>query len=332
MAKITDVAREAGVAPSTVSHVLNGKRRISEATKHRVLAAIERLGYMPNHNAQALKTDKTGIIGFFASDITELFTALIIRGVERALREQNYHLLFASGAEFEHGLDEALKLLKRRRLDGLIVSYETAGFEPAVPPDMESDIPMVFINRPGPESAYTVLADDYRGGREAARHLIGVGAYRPAVISGPKDRAAAYRRLEGFLDELSAQGVDLPEEYVFEGNFDYEAGEHGLAYFAQLDPSIDGIFCGNDYMAAGCINAARSLDWRIPEDLKVLGYDNRDFSAFWSIPISTYEQPLDVMGQKSVSILLDAIEGKGSADAQTLIPSRFLPRRSTGAG
>ncbi len=330
MIKITDVAREAGVSPSTVSHVLNGNRPISQKTRERVLEVIERLGYQPNTNARALKSKHSGIIGFFASDITELFVTRIIRGVEKVTGEKGQHLLFASGVEFDYDLHKALQFLQRRNIDGIIVSYEiTRKFESVDLKDIK--LPVITINRDLSDTIPSVLPDNADGGRNAAAHLLSQGMEHPAVIAGPEDRRASVERLEGFLSGLKEAGLKTGIIPVFYSRFDFDSGFAAARDLFASHPKTDAVFCGNDYIAAGVIDYARRHKIDVPEQVRVVGYDDRDFSSFWPTPITTFSQPLELMGETSARLLLDLIAEKRDIPARTFLKSRLIARRSSAA-
>lgn len=328
MVKITDVAKEAGVSPSTVSHVLNGNRPISQKTKDHVMAVIDRLGYQKNANASALKSKYSGIIGFFASDITELFVTRIIKGVENITRERGIHLVFASSAEFGYDLDKTLTFLKKRNIDGIIISYGiTQNTEET---ELNSlHLPMVTINRNISKSITSVLPDNFDGGYSAARHLIERGAVHLAMIAGPKNRMASQRRRDGFLEGIKDSELLSYQPLVVYGEFDFKSGYRLAGEILENDPSVDGIFCANDYMAAGAIDYARRHGIEIPEQLKVIGFDNREFSEFWPTPITTFSQPLESMGEKSAELLMDLIHRKGIAREKIYMKSTLIERKST---
>ena len=328
MVKITDVAKAAGVSPSTVSHALNGNRPISQKTKDRVLAVVDRLGYQPNTKARALKSKHSGIIGFFASDITELFVTQIIRGVEKITGAQGLHLLFASGVEFDYDLHKALLFLQRRNIDGIIVSYEISHKHGIV--DLQDiDLPIVTINRDISESITSVMPDDFNGGYTAALHLIGKGARKLAVIAGPKDRFASNERLEGFKKGVSDSGLKPDNVRVFFGDFYFSSGYDCAEKLLHAYPDINGLFCANDHMAAGAIDYARRHHIDVPEKLKVIGYDNREFSEFWPTPISTFSQPLQAMGETSAELLLSLIHEKTIPENKILMKSSLIQRHSS---
>ena len=328
MVKITDVAKEAGVSSSTVSHVLSGNRPISQITREHVLKVIERLGYEPNTNARALKSKHSGIIGFFASNITDLFTNHIIRGVEKVSGKQGQHLLFASGIEFDFDLHKALLFLQRRNIDGIIVSYEiTKQYEDIDLSDI--NIPIVTINQNVSDSIISILANNFKGGYDAASHLIAKGVKRPAVIAGPEDRIASRERLEGFLNGLKSRGIEPEKIPVLYGDFEFLSGYKCAEKLLKAGNNIDGIFCLNDYMAAGAIDCARSKNIDIPEKLKVIGYDNRDFSEFWPTPISTFSQPHEEMGKKSAELLMELIHEKEIRETNYYMDSLFIERQSS---
>jgi len=326
--RIVEVARLAGVSPSTISHVLNGKRPISAETRERVLKVIRETGYVPDWSARTLKTKRTGLVGLIASDITETFMNLIVRGVEGEFAENEINLLFASGTEFHFDLARAFKFLRGRRIDGLIVSYEITMKAKEVRPK-SFDIPIVTINREIP-GVCAVLPDNFAGGYEAADHLLSVGVRRPAMILGPRDRLASEDRKAGFSRRMAEAGITLGEEDFFVGDFTAESGERGTEALLARDEPVDGIFCANDYMAAGAINALRRRGIGVPDEIKVIGFDNRDFSAFWPVPISTFMQPLEEMGRLSARLLLEQIQnGASSVPERHLRKGTLLVRKST---
>ena len=329
MVRIVDVAKAAGVSTSTVSHVLSRKRSISAETTERVLAAIRELGYEPNPNAQALRGGPTGIIGFIASNITELFAAQIIQGAERVARERNAFILFASAADFDFDLREAVRFLKKRHIDGLIISY---GISQGMSSELLSrlEIPVATVNMRLSATLPSVMPDNHEGGAVAARHLLERGARCPAVIAGPRDRLASRERVRGFLAGCAEAGLSLAEsQCVYYGDFSPASGVEGLTALRRLNPAVDGIFCANDFMAAGAMNEAARLGLAVPDSLRILGFDNREFTAFWPIPISTFAQPLQDMGQVSAEILFDLIDGKTPASTDVKLHPSLIQRRST---
>jgi len=329
MARLVDVAKLAGVSPSMVSHALSGKRRISQEAKRRIFEAINELGYEPNPNAQALRGARSPIVGFIASNITDLFLTHIIQGTERVTREHNAFLLFASGAEFNNNLKEAVSFLRRRQVDGLIISYGISR-ESDIELLRRLEIPMVTVNTRIPHEIPSVMPDNREGGYRAAMHLLERGARSPAMIAGPQDRIASREREEGFFQALEEAGVAFSAAQVlYHGDFSPASGAAGLQELIRLNADIDGIFCANDFMAAGAMNMATRLGMAVPERMRILGFDNRDFTAFWPIPISTFAQPLDDMGHVSAELLFGLIGGKEPESKDIKLKSTLIQRQST---
>ncbi|GAB6276629.1 MAG: LacI family DNA-binding transcriptional regulator [Rectinema sp.] len=329
MVTIIDVAKAAGVSPSTVSHVLNGKRPISSATKQRVRDAITALGYEPNPNAQALRSTSSGIIAFYASDITEIFSTLIIQGAERICRANNYYMIFASGVEFNNDISEAMHFLRKRRIDGLIVSFGIRRkIENHLPRAL--DFPVVSINARISDDIPSVQPDDYSGGRDAARYLLQKGARNFAIIGGPKTRLASEERIHGFVDEMSRQSIPFNKDRMIAyGDFSFDSGKTSMETLLQRNRSIEAVFCANDYMAAGAITEAQKWNISIPQQLRIVGYDNREFDWFWPIPITTFSLPLAEMGEKGASMLLRMIKGEKPEPVHAVIPSTLVIRASS---
>jgi LacI family transcriptional regulator len=328
-AKITDVATAAGVSPATVSYVLSGNRPISKRTREKVLKIVKELKYTPNPNAQALKLQKSKTIGLLASDFKEVSVSQIILSVEQVACQNGYHIFFTSGLEFNYEMKDALTFLMRRKLDGLIVLFGVTSNMPEG--GIESiDIPLVSINRPISDKYACILPDNRDGGFRAAKHLMEAGCSRLALIAGPGTRFSSEERVEGFKRAVGERGIELKEEFIYYGDFNYESGKLGLESLIRKNRDIDGLFCTNDMMAAGAINAASEMGILIPNKLKVIGYDNRNFSSIWPIPISTFTAPFEEMGKASADILFSMIE-KETRDFNTIyVKSTLISRRSTG--
>lgn len=329
MVTIRDVAYAAGVSVSTVSHALNGKRPISKATKERIYKAIEELGYEPNPAARALRSTSSGVIGFFAYDITELFATWIIQGAEKIARERGAYLLFTSGVEFKNNFAQAVDFLRKRRVDGIIIAY---GVRQPPQSDLRPfmNLPVVTVNTSIDDAVPSVQPDDIGAGRDAALHLLSRGCGKPAFITGPEHRLASLERFAGFRDAMRERGMPIDEKLqLAHGDFSPESGARCLDELLDRSPDIDAVFCANDYMAAGALNRATERGLSIPRDLKVVGFDNREFTSFWPIPITTFALPLELMGEKSAAMLFDRIDGRVPNPMKISLPSRLIVRKST---
>jgi LacI family transcriptional regulator len=327
---ILDVARLAGVSPSTVTHTLNGKRPIGQETRERVLKAIESLGYVPSRSAQGLRGGSSGIIGCLAVDITETFVNQIVRGIEKGLPGSGLTLLFASGVEFGKNFDEAFTFLKGHRIDGLLICHPFPMGEVRRPLETSRRTPMVSINMEIPGMA-SVVPDNVRGGFQAAEHLYGAGMRRPAMICGPRERLSVTDRLKGFRERIVELGLELAESAVLFGEYSFDHGFAATRRLMDLHPDTDGIFCANDYIAAGAVARLGVMGIEIPRQVRVVGFDNRDFSSFEPVPLTTFEQPLQEMGLLGMGILRCAIDSKdGQGEEPThVLQSKLIPRAST---
>lgn len=329
VATIIDVAREADVSPATVTHALNGKRPVGEETKKRIYAAIDRLGYVANHSASHLRSGQSGIIGCYVVDITESFANQIVRGAESGLAGSGYSLLFASGVELGDDLERVLRFFQGYAVDGLLVCRHLTYAREVENLFSRLNIPIVSING-RIEGVYSIMPDNYAGGTQAADHLVSAGMTHPAILAGPLDRDSSRERILGFSDRLHALGLDVPRERCLNGTYDFRHGLQGARELVESDRKIDGIFCANDFIAAGAISCLSSMGVHIPDDVRILGFDNRDFSGFWSVPISTFAQPLQEMGFMGVGMLKNLMEtGSTQKDECVKLQSRLIARRST---
>ena len=324
---IVDVARAAGVSVATVSYVLSGKKPIGEQTQLRVRDAIETLSYRPNPNAQGLKASRNHLLSVIVSDWRETLILKIIEGIESVAREHGYHLAVNSLEEFGNDVQQAVNHLTRRAIDGVIFASGVAHDRPLDVPGL--DVPIVGVNRPIGESFPCVLCDNTDGGYRAARHLLEQGATSLAIIVGPDDRAASRNRLTGFKRALKDEGIRLPSNRVYRGNFESESGYQGLLQLIAHSPDLDGLFCTNDTMAAGAIAAAMRTGIRVPEQLRIIGFDNEKFASLLPIPLTSLSLPGVEMARTATQTLIGLIEDREALFTQVKVRSVLHERAST---
>ena len=324
---IVDVAELAGVSPATVSHALNGKRPVGNMTREKVFKAIETLGYVPSWNASRMKGGKSGIIGCLAADITETFVNQIVRGIEHGLTGGEFSLFFVSGIEFGNDLKKAYDFLKSHKVEGILFCHHLPIWKEFNLNSQNSTIPIVSVNMVTP-NMISVIPDNYTGGYQAAEHLYGCGMRNPAMICGPHDRLSVQDRLKGFSQRVQELKLTLPNDKYF-GEYDYSHGFEATTRLMQEHPATDGIFCANDYIAAGAIASLQKAGYQVPQQVRVVGFDNRDFSEFWNVPITTFELPLQEMGMLGVSILKQIINTGVYHAEKRILQSKILPRESS---
>jgi DNA-binding LacI/PurR family transcriptional regulator len=325
---IFDVAKRAGVAPATVSHALNGKRPVSEKTKEKVNMAIKELGYVPSWNASRMKSSKSGIIGCLAIDITESFVNKIVKGIESGIRGGQYSLLYVSAIEFDGNFQKAYDFLKSHKVDGTLFCHHIPRALTQDQKNLDTVGPLVSINTKL-DGITSIVIDNKTGGLQAAEHLISCGVKHPAIIAGPKDRLSAINRFVGFDSRLKDFNIDLDTNNVMFGEYDADHGYQAAKKIIVSNKKVDGIFCENDYIAAGAINAALDLGLSVPQDIKVLGFDNRDFSKFWRPSISTFDIPLEQMGLMGAFKLKELISSNTVGGEVVALQSKIIPRNST---
>jgi LacI family transcriptional regulator len=327
-ATILDVAKLARVSPSTVSHALNGKRPVGRAARERILSAIDTLGYTPSHSASHLKKGDSGIIGCYTVDITETFSNKIVKGIERGLAGSGLSMMFVSGVEFGNDFSRAYRFLLSYNIEGLLLCNHIPTIFDAFKATKNSGIPIISINMKL-EGLPSVFPDNFSGGMIAAEHLYASGMRRPAMICGPKGRLSVEQRLKGFRGRIVDLGLEFSADHYMFGEYTYEQGYEAVFQLMKIDPRIDGIFCANDYIAAGAINRLTGMGYKIPEDIRITGFDDRDFAGFWHIPITTFEQPLEEMGFLGMSALRCAIFSPVNPPEPQILQSKLIARTST---
>ncbi|MBX6354020.1 MAG: LacI family DNA-binding transcriptional regulator [Thermoflavifilum sp.] len=324
---IREIAKRANVSTATVSRVLNGHPRVSEETRQRVLRVIAEANYVPNGVARSMSHGKTSILGLVLPDITNPFFPGIARGVEDAAGSFGYRVILCNTDNDRDTEASYLRTLREQRVDGIIL-VGTSHFDEAEIRALVGDIPLVWCDRvPASGASCAVLTDHYQGARLAVGHLLELGHRDIAMIAGPPV-SAALERQRAFLDVLHEAGMGVPEHRMVQGDFRYDSGWRAMNRILE-DETVTAVFCANDMMAFGAINAIFQRGLRVPEQISVIGYDNILF-AEWSRPaLTTVAQPIYLLGVQAVELLMDAMEGTISPPVRRLLEPTLVIRNST---
>ena len=325
---IADVARHAGVSKTTVSHVLSHKRPVSMATTARVVEAIRALGYRPDGMARSLRTRTPQMVALIIPDITNPYYPVLARGLEDGLGGTTYRSLICNTDRHPEREVEFLRDVCDRGVDGIVLdSFTLTGERLAeMIPDGVSlvRIGTTVIEDPGFD---TVHADDERGAFDATTVLIGRPSSRVAMIQGPP--GAGGRRNEGYLRALGSAGVPVDPDLVLSGQWTRHGGAVAMRRLLALPDPPQAVFCANDLMAFGVLDAAREAGLDIPGDLAVAGFDDIEAAAMTHPPLTTVSNPAYETGLLAGTLLKERMGGTYRGEPRTVtLPCRLI-RRAT---
>lgn len=325
-----DVAERAGVSVTSVSHVINQTRVVSDDIRERVLTAMAELGYQPNALARSLRRKETYTIGVIMTNSADPFFAEITRGVEDTCFEQGYNIILCNS---DSDLDKELfytNILTKKRVDGILFLAAGGKSTEHIRTVQERGTPLVVIDRIIPNLAVdSVLIDNARGGWQAVEHLIELGHRRIGCITGPSDLTLSAERVTGYRCALQEAGLAVDESLIVRGNFQYESGYQATRQFlVQADPPT-AIFACNDLMAIGAINAANKQGWPVPSRLSVVGFDDIRLASYSNPLLTTMAQPKYEMGSIAITMLLERIHHPEMPPVQKLLDTHLVVREST---
>ena len=328
---LNELAKVAGVSASTVSRALNeSEHPVNDETRQRILALANELGYRPNMVARGLKMDRTYAIGIIVDNIVSPFSPTIIRGIQDELKGHNYFSVIMNTDWDPEVETEAIHQLISRSIDGIIfVESWLRGANPTL--DLANK-PYVFFHRLfNGTFSNSVLVDEQYGARLAVEHLVNLAHQRIAFINGPQGWAASADRLAGYKDVLAQKGIAYDPELVEEGNWEVQSGYPAARKFLGLAQPPTAIFAANDLMALGAIYAIQEAGLRVPEDIALVGYDDREIASLVRPTISTVTLPCYEMGQASAQLLLRRLENQAEIDEPIRIKGKLIIRESCGA-
>jgi LacI family transcriptional regulator len=326
MATIHDVAQKAGVSTTTVSHVINGTRYVSDQLKEQVQTAMTELNYQPNGLARSLRVGRSKTIGLILPDNSNSFFAEISRYVEDFGYQNGYSVILCNTDEDPDKEASYINVLVNKQVEGIIfISSSDSSYNLSSLIDLH--IPFVIVDRELPGiNVDTVLNDNWLGGTLAANYLLNLGHRQIACISGASTVLSSKQRVDGFKQVLSEAGVEIHSEYFMAGDFHFPSGLAcmdrilELASRASASERPTAVFVCNDMMALGAIHSAREHGLHIPDDISIIGFDNINISELVYPKLTTIAQPTQELAETAVRLLLHKLKKESTEE---LMPNRI---------
>lgn len=325
MATIVDVARLAGVTPTTVSRVINNRGYISEKTKKRVQEAMDELGYQPNEIARSLTKQKSNTIGVIVPHISHPYFAKLISNLENEAAKKDYKIILCNSKEKAEKEKQYLDMCKSNRVAGIIICSG----------NVESNkintggIPVVLLEKNFEEGKLGIQCDNYQGGKLATEHLIECGCKKILHLSGVIDEEMpADNREKAFIDVCSKNEIEyFIKKYDIDTYNQMNYYDYIKAALNEIE-GVDGIFASSDLIAAQVIQVCNEIKIRIPEDIKLVGFDDVDISQLTTPRITTVHQPIKEMARLSIG-LIDAKYNNIEVNEKNILSIKLIIREST---
>ncbi|BCN25956.1 substrate-binding domain-containing protein [Vibrio alfacsensis] len=330
MATMKDIAKLAGVSTSTVSHVINKTRFVSEEISERVNNAARELNYYaPSALARSLKVNRTKTFGMLVTTSTNPFFGEVVKGVERCCYQKGYSLILCNTEGDNERMRDSINTLLQKRVDGLILMCSSLEGERIEVFERYPDIPVVVMDW-GPMlfASDKIQDNSLRGGYLAAKYLIDCGHKEVGCITGPLIKHQAQMRYEGYKRAVVEAGLSFNANWIVESNFECEGGYQAFKKMVERGPLPSSIFVSNDMMAMGVLNAANELGIEVPERLSIIGYDDIHIAKYMSPSLTTIHQPKHSLGQAAVETLLRKLNEKTQETQVVQLEPTLVERKS----
>ncbi|MBW3696152.1 LacI family DNA-binding transcriptional regulator [Vibrio sp. T187] len=309
MATMKDIAKLAKVSTSTVSHVINKSRFVSEEIAERVNNAAKELNYAPSALARSLKMKRTNTVGMLVTTSTNPFFGEVVKGVERRCYEKGYNLILCNTEGDSERMKSSVDTLLQKRVDGLMLMCSTLEGEHLDVFDRYPELPVVVMDW-GPMlfASDKIQDNSHQGGYLATKHLIQHGHTQIGCITGPLHRNQASSRYEGYKQAMKEADIEINPNWIVESNFECDGGFESYQALKAKGELPTALFVCNDMMAMGVINAASEDGLNIPSELSIVGYDDIHLSKYMTPSLTTVHQPKHRLGKAAVDTLLSRLE------------------------
>jgi len=327
---LLDIAKRAGVAPITVSRVINNSGYVSQATRERVEAAVKELGYVPNTIARGLRSKRTHTLALIVTDITNPYFTSMARGVEDVAEANNYTVIYCNTDESETKENKYANMLAQRRVDGVLL-VPSCGNANTIKFFEANHINVVVLDRRiTGVGADIVYSDSKNGAYRLTKLLIGLGHKQIAIISGSKGVSTSEDRVVGYRQALSESGLEN-NEAVYYGAFNEHSGYQLTNQAMMQNPRPTAIFGGNNFVAMGAIKALHNMGLEVPADVSVVAFDDLPEFMFVKPFLTVARQPAYEMGRLAADLLLKRITGETLEEQREFIlPVEIVMRESCG--
>jgi LacI family transcriptional regulator len=325
---IADVARAAGVSSQTVSRVINNKSEISPETRRSVSEVIKRLGYRPSSIARSLATRRTNTLGLVLSDIANPFWSEVARGIEDVAWERGYHVFFCNTTEEPRRERAVIELLEDKRVDGLVLAGSRLPDEELLPL-LRKHPAAVLVNRVTPDNlAGSARVDSAHGAAQATRHLLAGGRRMIAFLAGPTHSQNSKAHLRGYTSTLQKAGLPCDDDLIVPCSPTIEGGHTAAAGLLARRPDVEALYCYNDLVAVGALQACAERQISVPGDLAVVGYDDILLASLLTPQLSSVRVPKYDLGASAARLLFERIGGQGENAEIVLLPELVVRRSS----
>ena len=329
MATMKDVARLAGVSTSTVSHVVNNTRFVSDEIRERILKAVAELNYAPSALARSLKMNQTRTFGMVMTTSNNPFYAELVSEVERICYENGYSLLLCNTEGNEVRLQNALDMMLQKRVDGLLLLCSEFNHLSDLVLDKYPSVSLVVMDwGPSHKNADRIQDNSYLGGYLATQYLIKQGHQTIGCITGPLDKLPSQTRLQGYLEAMKDAGLSVDDRWIVTGDFEFSGGLQAMKELLRVSPRPTAVFTGNDAAAFGAYQAVYQAGLQIPQDISMVGYDDIELARFMTPPLTTVHQPLERLCQQAIQALLQRIQHENSESRTITLEPELVIRDS----
>ncbi len=326
---IKDVAEIAQVSTATVSRVVNGKGYVSSETEKRVRAAIAQCSFVPNMAARGLRTNRMPIIGFVVDNVKNEYFSDLATHLQKFFLKHGYFVIITTTDSVPDIERASIEMLIEQKVSGLVILSRDQGFS-----SIPKDIPTVYIDclpaEDASEMTVRIESDNRTGAYIATNELIEKGCQNIVLFTGPEDAYTSRMRTEGYFAALIEAGISIDLRYVFHfENFDYANGEDLVDQLYASNLEFDGIFCICDYVVLGALDALRKRNIKVPEEVKVVGFDDLFLAQTNGKKLTTIHQCSQSVAQYTTNALLEMIGGAFPVKNEIMVPTYIVRRETT---
>ncbi|WEK03616.1 MAG: LacI family DNA-binding transcriptional regulator [Candidatus Devosia phytovorans] len=331
MATIDDVSKRAGVSRSTVSRVIADNGYVSDAKRRAIQQAITELGYRPNTLAQALRSNRSNMIGSVVVDVGTPFYADMVGGIQAACRKAGKSLVVSSGFASQEEESRAIIELVDRSCDGLVLYLEHPIRGDVVAILRQASIPVVVIgSNENAIASGAVLIDNAGGAALAVQHVLDLGHRNIAYLSGQLEYRDTRSRLAGIEAALPVYGLSLSDLHIVHGQYSEKFGFAAIADMLASHPGITAVLAGDDDIAAGALLALKHHGRRVPEDVTLVGFDDNFHARHLTPALTTIRQPVFDAGRSAAEMLVAILGSQAVTENEIIVPT-YLVERATAA-